>query len=547
MSTDHSTTRPCAAGVIGLETTGVADRSIAMDILHALVESQGFQCAFHHDMAFDAAETIWRAIETTSDLDLLLVALRPGAAILLDRLDQALATRATLKLGSPLVVFGGTTFYTAEGKVPAAATLIWGGDAETGWPRILDRLAQHAPHLGPHVRDTTPSRFATPAQHSTRRSVQAGGTVWVEASRSCPLHCSFCVLSTPALDTAWRPRPIEQLLDEISYLIDAHDVTDVSLSDYSAFETDDYVDQFLNGVHHRGLDFTFRCDMRLSTARRLRHRLPDLYSAGLRAVYVGIESLVGRQRAIYRKGYPGKSVIDLLRSHGIFVAVGFITLDPMYTPDEFRQQVLGITEHDLFDSIATPFKTMRIQRHTSYEQQARKLGIVGELNPDGYTYSYRCADDRLEIIRQAMEFFHVTTKEVYYNPYIENNIRERRDVEDWQRKVFQQITRRYKLAQIRFLRELATIATTNDDISVVTDLVQRAAESFSATRSAIFRRTAQDYEQLLSRGIRHYRSDLINFINQWRAVPSFGDLSLTATLPTEGQGGCPRRDVRRLT
>jgi hypothetical protein len=33
VSTD-SATRSCAAGVIGLETTGVADRSIAMDILH---------------------------------------------------------------------------------------------------------------------------------------------------------------------------------------------------------------------------------------------------------------------------------------------------------------------------------------------------------------------------------------------------------------------------------------------------------------------------------------------------------------------------------
>ncbi|MGH3873667.1 MAG: B12-binding domain-containing radical SAM protein [Pseudonocardiaceae bacterium] len=520
MST-HDATRPYAAGVIGLETTGVADRSIAMDILHALIESHDLCCAFHHDMSFDPPERIWRPIETTPDLDLLLVALRPGAAVLLNRLNQALATRASLRLGSPLVVFGGTTHYTAEGQVSAAPALTWSGDAEAGWPRILDRLAQHAPQLRSTIRKTTLSPFAMPAQHSTARSVQAGGTVWVEASRSCPLHCSFCVLSTPALDTTWRPRPIAHLLDEIAYLIDTYDVTDVSFSDYSAFETDAYVEQFLTGVRDRGLDFTFRCDMRLSTARRLSHRLPELYTAGLRAVYVGIESLVGRQRAIYGKGYPGKTVIDLLRAQGIFVAAGFITLDPMSTPDEFRQQVLGITEQGLLDSIATPFKTMRIQRHTSYEQQARKLGIVGELNPDGYTYAYRCADDRLEIIRKVIEFFHGTTKDVYYNPYIENNIRERRDVEDWQRQTFRQITRRYKNAQIDFLEELASIATTNDSVTIVTDLVHRAAERFSATRHAIFRRTAQDYDHLLSRGTRHYRSDVINFINQWRSVPSF--------------------------
>ncbi|MGH3937144.1 MAG: hypothetical protein ACRDTG_00690 [Pseudonocardiaceae bacterium] len=34
------------------------------------------------------------------------------------------------------------------------------------------------------------------------------------------------------------------------------------------------------------------------------------------------------------------------------------------------------------------------ERDTAYEQQARKLGIVGDLNPDGYTYAYRCVDPR---------------------------------------------------------------------------------------------------------------------------------------------------------
>jgi hypothetical protein len=97
------------------------------------------------------------------------------------------------------------------------------------------------------------------------------------------------------------------------------------------------------------------------------------------------------------------------------------------------------------------------------------------------------------------------------------------------RKIFRQITRRYKTAQISFLEELASIATTNDSIPVITNLVYRAAEKFSATRAVIFRRTAQDYEQLLSRGIRHYRPDLINFINQWQSVPSFGsDVSPTS-------------------
>ena len=42
-------------------------------------------------------------------------------------------------------------------------------------------------------------------------------------------------------------------------------------------------------------------------------------------------------------------------------------------------------------------------------------------------------------------------------------------------------------------------------------------------------RTAQDYEELVSRGIRHYRADLTNFIDKWRSVPSFDSDMLQAS------------------
>jgi len=337
------------------------------------------------------------------------------------------------------------------------------------------------------------------------------------------------VLSNPELDTGWSPRPVGELLDEVQHVITTYGVADLSFSDYSAFETVAYTQQFIDAVRERKIDFTFRTDMRLATIRRLRKRLPELYAAGLRAVYVGVESLVDRQRANNGKGYPGKEIIELVRAHGIFVAAGFITLDPMYTPAEFRTQVRGIVEHNLLDSIATPFKTIRIQRDTAYERQARKLGIVGDLNPDGYTYAYRCVDPRLEHARQVVEFFHQSTKNFYYNPYIENNVRERRDAEDWQRLALRAITRRYKNAQLRLLEELAAIITDHDDLSIVRNLLGQAAEAFSQTRATIFEATAQDYERLLDRGMQHYRADLVAFIERQRSVPNFTPEILAST------------------
>jgi radical SAM superfamily enzyme YgiQ (UPF0313 family) len=518
MMTTRLVSRPLAVGLVGLETTGVADRLIAMDILHALAESHHMRVVFHQDMAYDLADDIWRSVATV-EFDLLLVALRPGAAVLLDDLDRALGERTARGLSVPLVVFGGTTAYTAHQRIHAAPAMVWTGDAETGWTPVLDRLRQHAPHLT--IEHQRVPRFMMPAHYSTRRSVDAGGTVWVEASRSCPLRCSFCVLSDPDLDVGWLPRPVSDLFDEVEHVTTTYGATDLSFSDYSAFETTGYTRRFLDAVRERRVNFTFRADMRLGTLRKLRGYLPELYAAGLRAVYVGVESFVSRQRTTYAKGYPGKGIIELVRAQGIFVAAGFITLDPMYTPEEFRTQVRGIVQHNLLDSIATPFKTIRIQAGTAYEQQARKLGIVGDINPDGYTYAYRCVDPRLEIVRRVVEFFHRSTKDFYYNPYIENNVRERRDAEDWQRQTLRGITRRYKAAQWKFLEELAVIATEHDNILSVRDRVGRVADQFSQTRATIFEKTAQDYEALLSRGMQHYRADLVRFIDHWRSVPEF--------------------------
>jgi Radical SAM superfamily len=530
-------------GLLGMESTGLTERAIALDLLHGLVDKSGLRLSFHRDLAFDSRDQVFREIVTAPRIDALLLSMRPTSAYLIHALEKALEERAAGGGSTPLIAMGGPTALEAGSDLRARfpGAIVCRGDVETEFPLILKALISKSPALAAMRSVRTlldmPARwFSMPAHHSTARCVAAGGTVWVEASRGCALKCVFCILSAEDIPTAWFPRPVDDLLDEIEYLQREFGVTDVSFADYSSFETKDYVDEFLQKVSLRGLRFTFRCDMRLGTARRLRHRLPELHAAGLRAIYTGIESFVPEQRRLYKKGYPGKEIIDYVQSLGIFVAVGFIMLDPLYTPAQFQMQVRGVREQCLLRNIATTFKTMRVQRNTAYEKIVLDKGIVTGINPDLYTYSYRCADPRMEIIRQVMEFLHQTTKDIYYQPYIENNIRQRGDLDTDRLAVLAEITYRYKRLQIEFLESLADIAVTNTSVDTVARLISADTRAFCARRREVFVETARDYQALLDTGLQHYHEDLQKFIEVHESVPDYDESIIDIPRPSSSAG-----------
>ena len=531
--------RSVQVGLLGLETNGLAERSIAMDLLRALSREVGFHIVFDRNLAFDDRTSTWACVRQASALDVLFVCLRATAAPLLADLRVALEGRATTEGPAPLLVFGGQTALASADEVTRLFpnALVWPGDVEAAFPRVLGELQRRCPS----VVDTSAvaglaalrrDRIAMPDQHSTERAVRAGGTVWVEASRGCRLSCSFCVLSNDSVATHWRPRPVGDLLDEIALIQDRFGVRDFSFSDYSAFESDDYVEEFLDAVRERRLTFTFRCDLRLGTARRLRHRLGQLRRAGMCAVYVGIESVLPEYQRLYRKGYPGRSIVDQLQQLGIVVVAGFIMLDPLHTAEQFRTQVDGVRRERILELIATPFKTMRVQRGTAYEKVALDRGIVDGLNPDLFSYSYHCADPRMEVVRRVVEFFHNATTDVYYNPYIENfarqqladpNPRQQPVIDPTHANTLGVITDRYREAEMRLLEELSTLALTASTLDDLTRSASAAGHRFCRLRRMIFEQTARDYERLLSDNLVHYAHDLRRFLDIYMGLPTFHD------------------------
>ncbi|MBF0137023.1 MAG: radical SAM protein [Magnetococcales bacterium] len=514
-------------GLLGLEATGVTDRSVALDIAHAICLEAGFNIAFHLDLAFDDGAKVWNAVSRTAMLDAILICLRPTAALLLGNLQEALNSRLTAGLSDPLVAFGGPTVLCAYHEIAQnfSKAFVWSGTVEEGFPHFLKVLYKRFSHA--MVTDesrrsmrTVTKHFAMPVQHSTERCVRYGGSIWIEASRGCHQKCNFCIMSNDQALSKWIPRPLEDLFDEIATIKDQFGVGYFSFSDLSAFETREYTQAFLDEYRRRNMTFSFRCDMRLATVRNLGNKLLELRDAGLSSVYVGIETLVPEFQLVYGKQYPGKEAIDHLLSIDILVSAGIIMLDPLYSPEDFRCQVEGVLRENLLPLIATPFKTTRVQKGTRYEILARNHGILGDLLPNLCDYSYRCLDQKMEIVRQIMEFFHQTTKHIYYNPYIEGQIRQARLNDNFVARLHG-ISVRYKEIQMKLLHHLARIVTENSSMDGILKKSLDAADMFAKERKEVFAVTAKNYEQLLVDGIPYYRLDLERFISLYQEVPMF--------------------------
>ncbi|RLF93100.1 B12-binding domain-containing radical SAM protein [Thermococci archaeon] len=111
------------------------------------------------------------------------------------------------------VVLGGDhpSALPEEAKQHADAVVI--GEAEETWPQLLDDFRNN--RLKPFYRQNKPidPRLIPPARREagSNRPFIAG----IEASRGCPVGCEFCAVSNRPHGRLFRPRPIENVIDEI--------------------------------------------------------------------------------------------------------------------------------------------------------------------------------------------------------------------------------------------------------------------------------------------------------------------------------------------
>ncbi|WP_031480736.1 B12-binding domain-containing radical SAM protein [Maridesulfovibrio frigidus] len=203
------------------------------------------------------------------------------------------------------------------------------------------------------------------------------GIARIEGSRGCPWgKCSFCCVEAKYGSSTWRPFPIDHILIELIKLNDLG-ITSPYFTDEDFFG-EDYprsiklaqliVEQKKAGIIANEMNFFASIRVKDVNKEGI-VALKEWKKAGLREVFIGVESCSEEQLKRYKKGVlPNENLkaIETLQNLGFTVDTGFILFDPQMNYEELKASVKLIEHiHDMgIDSRS--IKSLRVQPKTKY-------------------------------------------------------------------------------------------------------------------------------------------------------------------------------------
>lgn len=227
--------------------------------------------------------------------------------------------------------------------------------------------------------------------------------IGILGSRGCPGGCSFCSIrffygSQPG--KLWRCRSVANVLAELSELYGQgcrlFQFHDDSFLGYG------HAGQERAGAMANELAASFS-DIRFAISCRSNDLeqplLESLHRAGLRSVFLGVESGADSQLARYRKGVTAADclkAVHLLSRLGIDCIVGLIPFDPDVTLEEVKE-TLGFLRAAKQERAIMWYGLNRLDVYAG-TPVAASLAKAGRLIVGEWTYDYRFADSRIDLL-----------------------------------------------------------------------------------------------------------------------------------------------------
>ena len=160
-------------------------------------------------------------------------------------------------------------------------------------------------------------------------------------SRGCPFGCRFCS-SSRVLGKKWRARSPQNVVDEISYLIDNYHIQEFEfLDDLFSFDPE-RVSEICRLIQKLELNVGWTCSARADIISE-NPKMPFLLKeAGCHSVYMGIESGSQRILNLMRKGITLQHVykaVKIVKSVGLRLILSFMFGYPGETIDDMNSTI----------------------------------------------------------------------------------------------------------------------------------------------------------------------------------------------------------------
>lgn len=209
--------------------------------------------------------------------------------------------------------------FILDGEPEAALMRLVAGETLSGIvpsPQLDDLDALPFPHWDPLIGQRRRVRVPFAGR-------PAGGSLPVLASRSCPEFCTYC---PHRIQSTYRSRSVENILDELQYLQDTRGRLHIVFRDPLFSEQRDRVLELCDGIRSRGLTHTFECETRLD--RLDATLLKTMHRAGLRAMSFGVEAVSATTlKKVGRRPIPESHQREMLatcRELGIVTAAFYV-------------------------------------------------------------------------------------------------------------------------------------------------------------------------------------------------------------------------------
>ncbi len=266
-------------------------------------------------------------------------------------------------------------------------------------------------HPRPPVKDL--DQLPYPDRQDIGLYQKKGIVTYIQGSRGCYGHCTFCYLNPFYGQTnQWRGRSAKHIFDEIYKLYTDHSIKNFYFSDANFFGPGkpgkERAVTLAELILTNNLDIRFGFECRANDIEE--YSLSWLVMAGLTNVFLGLESGDPASLKRFKKHTTveeNKRAIQLLREYGIEPTFGFIMFEPNSTLVSVRNNFEFLKEMDI---MTTPAVTAHLLHHrqTLFEGTPDYQLIIGgtdcftDTSFTDYEASYTIKDPKVKAFSEII-------------------------------------------------------------------------------------------------------------------------------------------------